>query len=224
MGNERNIWNNAKLMIFDMDGVLTQHPSSWNYVHERIGVDNEMNYKLFKEHKITYNEFLKSDVELWKAKLGEIHKTEIESILAEIPFSENLRKTIMEIKSKGLKVAIVSGGISWLADLINKEVKFDYSYSNSIYTADDGTLIPDGPAEVDPYRKDLKVHQLQSTLGIGNEETISVGDTDQDIPMFKNSGISISFNPASDEVVENSDISIRSRDLYSVITELDNYQ
>lgn len=211
-------------MVFDMDGVLTQHPSSWNYVHQRMGVNNEKNYELFRERKISYSDFLKSDVELWMSKAGRVSREYIESILAEIPFSRNLGRTISEIKSLGIKVAIVSGGISWLADMINKKVPFDYSFSNSISLNDDGTLIPGGFAQVDPFRKDLNVIRIQKMLGITRDETISVGDSEQDISMFRNSGISIGFNPASDEVVENADLSIKSDDLYTIITELDRFE
>ena len=221
MANRKENWKDAKLIIFAMDGVLTPHPSSWTYVHERLGVDNGRNYELFRERRISYTQFLKSDVELWETKLGKVRKNQIEAILAEIPFSRNLRNTVTELKSQGLKAAIVSGGISWLADMINREVEFDYSYSNSIFTRKDGTLLPDGPAEVDPYRKDVLVLPLQEVLGISRDATISVGDSEQDIPMFRNSGISIGFNPMTEEVVRNSDISIRSSDLHSIITELD---
>lgn len=205
-----------KLVVFDMDGVLTQHPSSWLYVHEKLGVSNEHNYSLYRERKITYDEFLASDVELWSSRNGRISASEVVGILDEIPLSRNLTPSLESLRARGSVIAIVSAGISWLADRVNRAFNFDYVLSNSISTDKNGILQPRGTTRVDPLRKDLALLRLQSITGIGRENTISIGDSVQDIPMFRLSYFSIGLNPLDDEVSREASVSMRTSDLADV--------
>lgn len=205
-----------KLIIFDMDGVLTQHSSSWQYIHTRIGVDNSRNYELFKSRKIGYEEFLESDVRLWTASRGKLTVEDIKSMLYEIPLRNNLRKSMELLRRRNATLAIVSGGISWLSDRINSIFRFDYTYSNSIKTDEEGLILPSGVTQVDPLRKDLVVRKLQEDTSLGPEDTISVGDSVQDIPMFRLSSFSVGFNPVDEEVSRNSEFSMSSNDLFQL--------
>lgn len=60
------------------------------------------------------------------------------------------------------------------------------------------------------------VRKLQHDTSIGPENTISVGDSVQDIPMFRLSGFSVGFNPLDEEVSRNSAFSMSSNDLYNL--------
>ena len=51
-----------RLVVFDMDGVLTTHPSSWEYVHRAMGVDNSENLRLYRTGNISYMDFLRIDL------------------------------------------------------------------------------------------------------------------------------------------------------------------
>lgn len=208
--------NDRKLIIFDMDGVLTQHSSSWQYIHTKMGVDNSKNYELFKSRKIDYEEFLESDVKLWTATKGKLTVDEIKGMLNEIPLRSNLKESMELLRSHHAILAIVSGGISWLSDRINGIFGFDYTYSNSILTDSDGMILPTGVTRVDPLRKDLVVRKLQDDLSVGPMDTISVGDSIQDIPMFRLSAFSVGFNPVDDEVSRNSAFSMSSNDLFQL--------
>lgn len=203
----------SSLVIFDMDGVLTQHSSSWQYVHDRIGVSNRKNYDLFRKLKISYEEFLESDVRLWAQKLGTIHKEDIVSILDDIPLRENLGPAMSLLKNNGCAVAIVSGGISWLSDRVNEVFKFDYTYANTLETDSKGIVMPRGVAYVDPLRKDITVKKLQRIVGLDKEKTISVGDSVHDMSMFGQSAFSVAFNANEDDTEMNSTVSLKSNDL-----------
>ncbi len=205
--------NYSSLLIFDMDGVLTQHSSSWQFVHDRIGVSNRENYELFKNRKISYEEFLESDVKLWNEKLGTVHKEDVVSILSEIPLRNNLEQAMNSLRKFNCVMAIVSGGISWLSDRVNNVFHFDYTYANRLYTDSRGVIQPKGLAAVDPLRKDITVRELQNLLGVEKKNTISVGDSIHDISMFIESGFSVAFNAADEDVEKNSTVSLKSNDL-----------
>src|SRR2546428_12745420 len=64
-------------VIFDLDGTLTNIPSPWRYVHERLGLwqDTACGYlDEWLSGKISYEEFCRRGKNLWDGRtLDEIH-------------------------------------------------------------------------------------------------------------------------------------------------------
>ena len=206
-----------KLAVFDMDGVLTGTPSSWEFVHRKIGVDNSRNLSLFKNGRITYMDFLRSDVELWIEKLGNVPADYIRGILDLVPLRCGIAETMSSLKKMGIKTAIISGGIYWLAEKISKFADFTEIHANKIQTNANGEIIPDGTVMVDPGRKDVVLRTLQEKLGIAEEETFSVGDTLQDVAMFRRSGYSIAFNANDFSMTGKASASMKGNDLTQIL-------
>ena len=74
-----------KLVVFDMDGTLLKPRSCWAYIHEHFGTDNSEMLKLYIEHKITDQEFVKADINLWEKKSDKkVNEKYINLILDEI--------------------------------------------------------------------------------------------------------------------------------------------
>lgn len=201
-----------KLIAFDMDGVLTKHPSSWRFVHDAIGVSNAQNLLKYREGLIPYSQFLDSDISLWVSKRPGIKAQDVFEILKRLPVREDLKETITMIRRKGTKAVIISGGISWLCDIINHTVSFDASYANEVLTDGDGTILPRGRVVVDPKRKDICLREVQDQFGFGSEETASVGDSNLDSTMFDLSSVGIFFShhdksgdtaPPPTDIIEN---------------------
>ncbi len=206
-----------KLAVFDMDGVLTGTPSSWEFVHRKIGVDNSGNLSLFKNGRITYMDFLRSDVELWIEKLGNVPADYIRGILDLVPLRCGIAETMSSLKKMGIKTAIISGGIYWLAEKISKFADFTEIHANKIQTNANGEIIPDGTVMVDPGRKDVVLRTLQEKLGIAEKETFSVGDTLQDVAMFRRSGYSIAFNANDFSMTGKASASMKGNDLTQIL-------
>lgn len=206
-----------KLAVFDMDGVLTGTPSSWEFVHRKIGVDNSRNLSLFKNGRITYMDFLRSDVELWIEKLGNVPADYIRGILDLVPLRSGIAETMSSLKKMGIKTAIISGGIYWLAEKISKFADFTEIHANKIETNANDEIIPDGTVMVDPGRKDDVLRILQEKMGIAEEETFSVGDTLQDVAMFRRSGYSIAFNANDSSMTSKASASMKGNDLSQIL-------
>ncbi len=206
-----------KLAVFDMDGVLTGTPSSWEFVHRKIGVDNSRNLSLFKNGRITYMDFLRSDVELWIEKLGNVPADYIRGILDLVPLRSGIAETMSSLKKMGIKTAIISGGIYWLAEKISKFADFTEIHANKIETNANDEIIPDGTVMVDPGRKDVVLRILQEKMGIAEEETFSVGDTLQDVAMFRRSGYSIAFNANDSSMTSKASASMKGNDLSQIL-------
>lgn len=206
-----------KLAVFDMDGVLTQPVSSWEYVHRRLGVDNAGNLHAYRAGTLSYIDFLKSDVRLWLNGNGPTSAERVIGILDEIPLREGIQATFQRLKEAGIRTAIVSGGIYWLAERVGKAAGADEIHANHILTDESNNILPDGEVMVDPKHKDVVIRKIQERLGILPEETISVGDTFQDVAMFRNSGISFAFNPVDSSVSHEATHTIEGNDLSALL-------
>lgn len=206
-----------KLVVFDMDGVLTVHPSSWEYVHRHLGVDNHSNLQLYRQGKISYMEFLRSDVRLWTDADPELRKEDVVDILNTIPLRNGIGEAVETIRRCGSFTAIISGGIYWLADRISSLARFDRIFANQIMTDENGRILPDGKVLVEPRNKDKVLKQLQNEMGVSREETASIGDTLQDVAMFRNSGISVAFNATDERVRDEASFSVDGNDLRVII-------
>lgn len=213
--------NGYRLAVFDMDGVLTQNPSSWEFVHRRLGVDNRKNLSLYRSGQLSYIDFLKSDVNLWLGRNGKIPSRTIKEILYEIPLRDGIQESIAALNSRGIKTAIVSGGIYWLAEKIGNIASFSQIEANIIRTDNDGFIIPDGDVMVDPKHKDVNIRRLQEQFDISRNETVSVGDTLQDVALFRNSELSIAFNPVDEETGGKATYSINGNNLSAILDIID---
>lgn len=206
-----------RLAVFDMDGVLTQPVSSWAFVHEKLGLDNTPYANSYRAGTLSYIDFLKSDVNLWLKKLGPTSAEIVVDILSEIPLRKGISETIKNLKQSGLKTAIISGGIYWLAEDLGKRYGFDEVYANKIMTDEHDNIIADGIVMVEPKHKDSVITGLQRKFGIRSGETFSVGDTGQDIAMFRNSGLSFAFNPVDPTVSQNATHTVTGNNLSAIL-------
>ncbi|MEM0129678.1 MAG: HAD-IB family phosphatase [Thermoplasmata archaeon] len=184
-----------RLVAFDMDGTLVDVASSWGAVHAHYGLSNAGALARFLRDEIDDVEFIRSDVELWQARAPGIRREDLERILAAVPLMPGARELVAGLKERGIRTAIVSGGIDLLAERLGRELGFDAVRANGIRTRPDGTLTPEGIVRVPIKGKDRVLAELQREFGVGVEETASVGNSEIDIAMFRRSRIGIAFRP-----------------------------
>lgn len=213
-------YNRFKLVAFDMDGVLTMHPSSWRFVHERLGVDNYDNLHRYRSGKLEYSKFLDSDLFLWLKAHPGITRSDVISILREIPIREDLARAVSLMREGGARVVIISGGISWLCDILGEIVEFDDTYANVVNTDSNGIVQPHGTVVVVPRSKDVVLRKVQQKYGILPGETASVGDSFFDSAMFRYSGKGVAFNSNSKDLDRIADICIETGKLTDLYAQL----
>ena len=183
------------LVCFDMDGVLTKLRSSWCWVHECFGVDNETAYKAYCNGEIDEPEFMRRDIGLWLAKKPDVTIDEITRLFQDMPLIGGIQETVACLKENGVRSVIVSGGIDRAALLIKNEFGFDDFAADELCTNPDGTLTGEGKLVVDLRDKGVTVRKFIEKYRTTPERTVSIGNSYTDIPMFKNTGMSIAFNP-----------------------------
>jgi len=183
------------LVCFDMDGVLTKLRSSWCWVHTCFEVDNEPAYQAYVNGEIDEAEFMRRDIGLWTAKKPDVTIDEIAKLFQDMPLIGGIQETIACLKENGIRSVIVSGGIDKAALLIKNEFGFDDFAADEICTNPDGTLTGEGKLIVDLRDKGINVREFIKKYNTTPERTVSIGNSYTDIPMFKNTGMSIAFNP-----------------------------
>ena len=183
------------LVCFDMDGVLTKLRSSWCWVHQCFEVDNEPAYQAYCNGEIDESEFMRRDIGLWTAKNPKVTIDEIAKLFQNMPLIDGIQETIACLRDNGIRSVIVSGGIDKAAQLIKNEFGFDDFAADEICSNPDGTLTGEGKLIVDLKDKGINVRHFIEKYDTVPERTVSIGNSFTDIPMFKNSGMSIAFNP-----------------------------
>jgi len=95
-----------KLVIFDLDGTLTQERSIWEYIHKQLGKwcgFAEEYQKRFLAGEISYERFAELDAEVWKGMSVE----ELLEIVKKVPFHRGADELITHFKDKRLKLAVI---------------------------------------------------------------------------------------------------------------------
>jgi len=212
-----------ELVIFDMDGVLTDIISSWKYIHDYFKTSNERSVDEYLKGEIDDMEFIKRDVSLWKEKGRFITKDRLLEILSDVPLMKGAEICIKGLKENNIKTAIVSAGLDLLAKKTAKELSIDYVKSNGIKTDENGRLTGEGILNVRLMYKDLAVKSLLKELKIPLERVASVGNSCFDIPMLSITGLGIAFNPIDDCTGKAADIIVKGKDLTKILTVFESY-
>ena len=106
-----------KLAIFDMDGTLLQPRSCWAQIHEHFGTDNSDMLKLYVEHKISDQEFVRADINTWEENSDvKVDEKYVNSILDKIAPIDGAEELVAGLHKNGIETIFLTGGIQFLAD------------------------------------------------------------------------------------------------------------
>jgi len=204
---------NTKVIVFDMDGVLVDIESSWQFVHKRFNVNNTDNLKEFLNHIISYDEFMEKDIALWRR----VNIETLKNILSEVPLMKGAELAVTQLRKEGYKTAIISAGISILAERIQQELRIDHIYANKIIAHKNGILTGKGEEVVNLLNKIAVLRELASKEHMTLLNCAVIGDTIFDVPVFKAAGFSIAFNTNNEQVREAADVVVEGKDLKDIL-------
>jgi phosphoserine phosphatase len=203
-----------KLIIFDIDGTITRHISSWRYIHERLGLWTNRAFRYqedFLAGRITYRKFCELDAAHWKG----MSERKVRSIFKKVRYSKNAAICIRKLKAMGFSLAAVSTGLQFMSDRIKDELGFDYTISNRL-SCRNGKLTGGVKINLEHGAKHKILARIHKKFGVKPHEVISVGDSAGDIPLAKNSGYSIAFNSTCGELSKLSDYNCTTLDFADV--------
>ena len=215
--------DNIELVLFDMDGVLTDTISSWKYIHDYFGTSNERSVDAYLRGKIDDMEFIKRDVSLWREDGKPIARDKLVQLLSNIPLMKGAEQCVAILKDHNISTAIVSAGLYILAEKVAKKLDIDHVFANDIKTDKNGRLNGEGIVEVGLIHKDRNVIKLSNQLGIPLEKIVAVGNSCFDIPMLETCGMGNAFNPEDDCIKEAADVVVEGKDLSKILPFLEKY-
>jgi len=207
-----------KLAIFDLDGTLTQERSIWEHIHKELGKwygFAEEYQKKFLAGEISYDRFCELDAEVWKGMEVEA----LSKIVQGVPFHSGVDQLIGHLKHKGLKLAMVSSGLSLLSDWVHQRYGFDYSVSNDLLH-ENGILT--GKVRIQVYfdKKAEWVEKILKQFRVKPEEMIAIGDSRGDLELFRMAGFSVAFNSSCRDLDQMASVCVQSQNLADVIQRL----
>jgi phosphoserine phosphatase len=207
-----------KLVIFDLDGTLTQERSIWEYIHKQLGKwygFAEEYQKMFLAGEISYDRFCELDAEVWKG----MKVRALSEIVQGVPFHPGVEELIGYLKQKGLKLGMVSSGLSLLANWVYQRYGFDYSVSNDLLY-EDGILT--GMVKIQVYydQKAAWAKKILKQFRVKPEEMIAIGDSRGDLELFRMAGLSVAFNSSCKDLDQMASVCVQSENLADIIPKL----
>ncbi|MEM2795566.1 MAG: HAD family phosphatase, partial [Thermofilaceae archaeon] len=202
-----------KLLVLDVDGVLTKTSSIWQYLHTLFGTKEKAvsTAEAFKQGRITYEDWARLDAALWKGrKLDELQKA-----LHDIEIREGARELIILAKKKGLYTLAISAGLGFITNEVVEELGIDHQMSNELEIINN-TLTGRVFIRVTYSNKGDLLADFCNRFSIKLSETIVIGDNEVDIPMLRLAGLAIAFNPLSPLVITSSHLTVESSTLFPI--------
>lgn len=141
-------------------------------------------------------------------------------IMEKIHFTPGAVELVAELKNRGFKIAVVSGGFHETVDCLASQLELDYVRANRLEVVD-GILT--GQVLGDIVTKDTKKACLEAWAaenGLALSQTIAMGDGANDLPMIQRAGIGVAFC-AKPIVQEQAPYQINEKNLYKLVEILD---
>jgi len=207
----------ARLVVFDMDGVLADIESSWVYVHRHFGVNNDHSLYAYLRGEIDDLEFIRRDIDLWRKKDPEVTEDRIRKILDEVPIMPGAHETMRELKRIGARTAIVSAGIDLLAERIANELGMDLHLANGLARDAAGRLSGEGVLRVRLMDKGDGIAEASKRMGIPLNNTVAVGNSKYDISMFRKAGFGIAFRPSDEAIRRSAHAAVEEKNLSGIL-------
>ncbi len=187
-----NIYSgNRKLVAFDMDSTLIaaeviDELAKLAGVGEQVAAITEA----VMQGEIDFKESFKKRVALLKG----LKVSELENLTKALPLSEGTELVTSTLKGLGYKLAILSGGFTFVGEYLKEKLGFDYVYANKLDLVD-GRVTGEVCGEIiDGEKKALLLREIAERENITLEQTIAVGDGANDLPMINAAGMGVAFH------------------------------
>ena len=180
-----------KLVAFDMDSTLIaveviDDLAKLAGVGEQVAAITES----AMQGEIDFKESFRRRVALLKG----LKVSELENMALSLPLSEGAELVTSTLKGLGYKLAMLSGGFTFVGEYLKEKLGFDYVYANELDVLD-GVVTGEVCGEIiDGEKKALLLKEIAERESITLEQTIAVGDGANDLPMINAAGMGVAFN------------------------------
>lgn len=179
-----------KLCVLDFDSTLMDGETI-DFLAKAHGVSDEVSLitQDAMEGKIDFFEALVKRVSL----LQGMNVLKADSVCHNLPYMNKAEETIANLKQKGCKVVVFSGGFRSATSYAKEILQFDCDFANILHIKKDKLTGEVGGDMMFSNSKGDMLKRLQDLLQISPEETMAVGDGANDLSMFALSKLKIAF-------------------------------
>lgn len=188
--------NKIKLVCFDVDGTLVEG-TSWLLLTEGLDCSPQEHLNIFQRAKNKKISFIEGERMLTKMyqDSSKAAKPFIKSLFAKTKPRSEAKNLIFYLKKKGYPVYLISGAIDIYVEAMANKLKTDGFYANSSLEFDKKNILKkihyrDNQGEV----KLEQLKKLTQRLGITLDKVAFIGDSENDIEVFKKTKHGIAIN------------------------------
>ena len=181
-----------KLLVMDMDSTLITIETI-DELADMVGLKPQVATitEQAMRGEIEYNESLQRRVALLKG----LDESALRRVYDErLKLSPGAEVLLTAAKKHGIKTLLVSGGFTYVTELLKPRLALDYTYSNTLGLAD-GKLTGEVIGRIvnaDAKRDELL--RVSASLGIKREQIIGMGDGANDLKFMAECGVSVAYH------------------------------
>ena len=198
-----------KLCVFDFDSTLMDGETI-DFLADALGLGEKVAAitEMAMKGEIDFFESLTTRVRL----LEGLEMKKVDEICHSLPYMPGARETIKELRNRGYKVVVFSGGFRNATAYAKEILGFDADFSNILHEKN-GVLtgLVGGDMMFDFSKGDM-LERLQSLLGVTEENTVVVGDGANDRSMFRLARTRVAFC-AKEILKKEANVKIEKKDL-----------
>lgn len=180
----------AKLFVSDMDSTLIQQEVI-DEMAAVLGIKDKVS-QITKDTMLgtmQFNESIQKRVQL----LAGLNQEQLFDLQKRLMLTKGARQLLQTLKKHKIATALISGGFDFFAKNFQKDLGFDYQFSNQLQIQNNiVTGILNGKI-IDEQEKQNITLRLSQKLHANKNEMIAVGDGANDIAMIESAGLGISF-------------------------------
>ncbi|MEM0029920.1 MAG: HAD-IB family phosphatase [Candidatus Nitrosocaldus sp.] len=189
------------VVAFDMDGTLLNGRLVFALA-DRCNVREQVISMMSKSNMYGY-EKSSAIARLWKG----LSRDDLLEALYSIPLSRNARETVEALKGYGYAVGMISDSYDLAVEHLASILGMDFGIANRLVYDSSGILTGElvmplgweriGCRCMNSVCKRFQLESIADRLGISMDCTVAVGDSDNDICMLEQAGVSIAYRPKS---------------------------
>jgi phosphoserine phosphatase len=202
-----------RLVVLDMDSTLIQSEvidelARFKGVYDAVAAitHEAMNGKM------NFDESLRERVKMLKG----MPVADLEKVFQTVKLTPGAADLISVLKKLGYKIALISGGFTYVAERLKNQLGIDFVYANHLEIKDGALTGNVIPPIVNAQRKADLLDVIAQQEKIELDQVIAIGDGANDLPMLEKAGLGIAFN-AKPTVREQADLALSQKSLRSIL-------